>query len=96
MSGFSHAGSSQGLHAVAEFRSQAPQRSRRLQLVLVQAFDGVVDREDHQQDVGVAETGIERDIYTDEVDWLVPQSESHTDRINDARRPEQDSERERA
>ena len=45
--------------------------ARRLDLILVETLDGVVEREDHQQDVGVAETGIERDVVRYEVVGLI-------------------------
>ena len=56
---------------------------------MIECLDGVVHREDHQQDIGVGQAKIERDIGADEIHRHVPKPHLHPHRVDHTRGPKQ-------
>ena len=64
----------------------SPEIPGRLDLVVVEALDGVVEREHHDQQVGIGEAGIEGDVEADAADPLpVLRHQLARQRVIDAR-----------
>jgi hypothetical protein len=55
-------------------RAEVP---RRLDLILVQALDRIVEREDHHQEVGIGQADIEAGVAAQEIDRRIDQAETH-------------------
>ena len=70
--------------------------ARRLDLIAVEALDGVVDREHHQKHIGIGKAGTERHALADEVDGRFDNAETDQNAIYDAARPKNDAKGESA
>ena len=65
-------------------------RSRAASIWFFQALDGIEERKDHDQQIGVAKARIERDVRTKEINWIGNNAEIKQRRIDEPRGAEND------